>query len=713
MERYWEQAKAAGLQYDGMRLGTNDEGHETNERKDNYMFLFGVEFVFASYAGVRVYEKLRGRQLGASKTTKSSDGKALQIKQALEDTDEREKNLHYMKMSGITVCLAGLAHLNPVFLPLMLSSFTYTAFPYLRVIEHSLLKKNKIDGYVLYGIADFMTLGLGRTMTSSFAVGLVHTAHFVISNAEKNSKQSLVNIFAKQPNTVWLLKEGTEIETPLEDISPGDIVLVNTGDLIPVDGVVLQGWATVDQHMLTGESQPAEKAKGDKVFASTQLMTGRLRVRVSTSGNDTTVAKISEILKHSVDFKTHSQLKGEQWADAWNLPVLGLAFASMPLLGPVGTVVILNGHIAQNIRIVAPLSTLNYLTIASHKGILVKDGRVLEDLPDIDTFLFDKTGTLTSEEPTVGRILVYCVDYTEDDILRYAAAAERKLNHPIARAILNRAADADLTLPEVEDADYLIGYGITVHIDGQLIQVGSQRFMEKEGIALPDNCQTEMQDAHEAGHSLIMLAIDKHLAGVLEMHATIRPEVRELLSVLRQNGVRHLAIVSGDHQRPTQKLAEILGMDDCFYDVLPQNKAEIVETLQAQGRTVCFIGDGVNDTIAMKKANISISLSGATTVATDTAQIVLMDGSLNHLPKLLKISQELHHNLNNSWLFNIVPGALTIFSAFAFRIDIIVALLLSQGGLGLGIANAMLPLRRISHEEKQLLAATQHSHLEQ
>lgn len=676
------------------------------------MFLFGAEFVLASYAGMRLYEKRHAKAISKPAAICADDPKTTtdilpepkptqELERIVED-GEREKNLHYIKMSGVTWALAGLGHLNPLFVLPMLISLSYTSIPYGRVIEESLRNKKKVDGYVLYGIADIMTLGLGRTMTASFAVGLLHTAHFVISNAEQNSKQSLVDIFTKQPNKVWLLRDGVELEAPLESIQPGDIVLVNSGDLIPVDGVISSGIASIDQHMLTGESQPAEKTAGDTVFASTQVISGRLQIRVTTSGNETTVAKITEILNHSVDFKTNSQLRGEQWADNWNLPVLALAFASMPWLGAMGTVVILNGHIAQNIRIVAPLSTLNYLSIAAHKGILVKDGRVLEDLPNIDTFLFDKTGTLTSEEPTVGRILAYHPDYSEADILGYAAAAERKLQHPIARAILARAEQDGLTPPDVDDADYQLGFGISVTIDGKLIQVGSQRFMEKENIAIPSDCQTEMQYAHDAGHSLIMLGIDKKLGGVLEMHASVRPEVESVLSALRQHGAKHLAIVSGDHQRPTQKLAETLGMDDCFYNVLPQNKAEIVEQLQAQGRTVCFIGDGVNDTIAMKKANISISLSGATTVATDTAQIVLMNASLAQLPELMNTAQELNHNLNKGWLFNIVPGTLTVACAFALRIDIIIALILNQGGLGLGVVNAMLPLHRIRQESQQV-----------
>jgi len=662
------------------------------------MFLFGVEFVFASYAITRIQEKRK------KDSTENGDIPSDDIKDLNHHDDnfedENSRNLHYMKASGITMGLSGLSAASPVFLPLMLAGFTYTAIPYFRLVEESLFKKKKIDGYVLYGIADLMTLGLGNLTTASFAVGLVHTAGFVVSNAEKNSKESLVNIFAQQPNDVWILRDGVEIEIPLESVKRGDVVVVNTGDVIPVDGNIIEGIAAIDQHALTGESQPAEKTVGDTVFAATQLMSGRLHIEVTTSGDETTVAKISEILSHSIDFKTNSQLQGEKWADQWNIPVLALGVASLPWLGAAGMVVILNGHVAQNIRIVAPLSTLNYLNIASHQGILIKDGRVLEDLPTIDTFLFDKTGTLTAEEPNVGRIVVYLDEYSERDILTYAAAAECKLKHPIARAILNRADAEGIMVPNVDDSNYSIGYGIEVHIHGKLVQVGSHRFMSKEGVSLPENLQEDMQEAYDAGHSLIMIAIDQQFAGVIEMHTAVRPEVIELLATLREYGVKHLAIVSGDHREPTQKLAETLGMDDCFYDVLPQNKAEIVEKLQAEGKKVCFIGDGVNDTIAMKKANISISMSGATSVATDTAQIVLMDGTLSHLNALMKISFDLNKNLQRGWVYNIIPGTITIFSAFVLHIHIITAILVSQTGLTAGIANAMMPLRKITNSNK-------------
>jgi len=665
------------------------------------MFLLGVEFVLGSYATVRLLEKVKERK--ARKTQKTETETEVPTKpppKLLTEDKNPDRHLHYLKVSGASFAFSLMTYLSPAFLIMAVPALTYSFIPYLRVVENSVVKKQKVDGYVLYGVADMMTLGLGFTAIASFALSLHHMAHFIISNSEKTSKENLLKIFDKQPNAVWLAKDGLEIETPLEQVRKDDIVVVETGHIVPVDGIVDDGIATVDQHMLTGESQPVEKVKGDFAFASTQVVSGRIYVKTNSSGNDTTVAKITEIINNAIDFKSHSQLRGEQWADSWNLPVLGLALCSMPFLGPVGTVAILNGHIAQSIRVVGPMSTLSYLNIALHKGILVKDGRVIEDLQSIDTFLFDKTGTLTSEEPKVGRVIIYHDGYSENDVLAYAAAAESKQSHPVARAILDKANALKLILPEIKESDYKLGYGISVTIDEKLVRIGSLRFMKMEGIELPADFHREMKLLHDAGHSLIALAIDQVLVGILEIHAAVRPEVSDIISTLRQTGEKHLAIISGDHRQPTQRLAETLGMDDYFYDVLPQEKAEIVEQLQQKGRKVCFIGDGVNDAIAMKKANISISLSGATSVATDTAQVVLMDASLRHLPEILDLSTKLNKNLNRSWLFNIVPGGFTIIGAYVFHFGIITSLFLNQGGLGLGILNGIIPLKKAKRADR-------------
>lgn len=673
--------------------------------------MLDLGIVLLVYGGLRTYEKY---QKNTTTKKKEEPPKNVSLVNTLTDTKEKQQDLHYIKASTVAV---GLGLARSYYAPLAILStgaFTYIAIPYLRQVETSLLKDKKIDGYVLYGIADFMTLGLNRYATAAFCIGLVHTAKFIISNAQDKSKKMLIDVFAQQPREAYILKEGVEIKVPLESLQANDIVVVTTGQVIPADGIVIQGVATVDQHALTGESQPAEKEVGGLVFASTILITGHVHIKVSKSGQETTIAKIGQILNDSINFKTGSQLRGEQWADSWNTPILALAFLTMPIIGAAGTIAVLNGHIAQTIRVAAPLSTLNHLNIASHKGILVKNGQALEGLGKIDTLIFDKTGTLTSEQPKIGRIILSQESvYTENQILAWAAAAERKLAHPIARAIVEKAEQRRLLLPTIADSEFHIGYGITVNIDGKVIRVGSQRFMELEQITIPTSLQIALSNSQDEGHSIIMVAVDEQVQGALEMHATVRPEVKKLIQQLRQRGIKHLAIVSGDHQSPTRKLAEELGMDSYFYNILPENKAKIVTELKSKNHTVCFIGDGVNDAIAMKTADISISLSGATSIATDVAQIVLMDGSLNHLIDLFEISDSLEKNLQDCLLINIVPGAITIASVYLFRIDILLAVLISQTGLMVGIGNAMLPLQRFKMKGKENLLTQRKQQFEQ
>jgi P-type E1-E2 ATPase len=213
--------------------------------------------------------------------------------------------------------------------------------------------------------------------------------------------------------------------------------------------------------------------------------------------------------------------------------------------------------------------------------------------------------------------------YSEQQILQWAAAAEYKFTHPIAKAILAKFGSLGLPMARTDESKYHVGYEITVNVDGHTVQVGSARFMKHEQILLPSALDLEMERVHDEGNSLILVAVDGSLGGAIEMRAANRPEALEVINGLRERGARHLAIISGDHDRPTRNLANKLGVDRYFGEVLPQDKAKYVELLQKEGRTVCFVGDGVNDSIALKKANVSISLRGPSTVATDTRRSCL------------------------------------------------------------------------------------------
>ncbi len=663
--------------------------------------LLDVGVVFAAYIGVKIVKKYRNKQ----KTKNHQIATVQPVKHLLNDAPQRQqllnevetqKHQHYLKMSAVSMGLAAMRPFYPISL-VSLSLFTYTALPFAQQVEKSLVKGKKIDGYILYFIADTLTLALDYYFTAALSVGLFHLSNIIIAKTQDHSKKMLLDVFGQQPHKVWILKDNIEIEISLEALELNEIVVINAGEVVPVDGMITNGMATIDQHVLTGEAQPTEKIIGDHVFASTVVITGKIFVKVEKSGQDTTVAKIDKILNQTSDFKSNLQLKGEKWADTAILPLLIIGGLSWPILGPAGTVVILSSHISSSIRTVGPLGTMNYLTIASHNGILIKDGRVLESLNEVDTVLFDKTGTLTGELPEVGRI-IQCDGETEATILTYAATAEQKLNHPIAKAILTKAKQANLVLPNLDDSKYQMGYGIMVTLDDKVIRVGSARFMVMENIVIPPKIEQAMTEAHDEGYSIVMVAVNQQLIGAIEIQAAVRKEVKNIINGLRERGIKHIAIVSGDHQQPTQKLAESLGIESYFYDILPEDKADIVEQLQQAGQSVCFVGDGINDAIAMKKANVSISLQGATTIATDVAQIVLMDGSLSRLDTVFDISTELNKNLRNSLIINLVPK-IVIFSGAFLNLGILTAVTLSGSSFLVAVGNAMFPLKQVYHEK--------------
>jgi len=280
------------------------------------------------------------------------------------------------------------------------------------------------------------TIGAAASLAAGqyFAMGLGTFLYFlsdkIIAITQRRSKELLTNTFGQLPGTVWCLIDNVEIETPLEEVRVDDIVVVTIGLVIPIDGIIIDGSAMIDQHALTGESQPAEKGIGEKVFATTQVISGKILVKTEQTGQQTTAAKIDTILKQSAQFKNKAQLLGERWADKGALPFLGLFLLTTPIFGSTAGLVVLTGYFGGRIRVLAPLGTFAHLKWASQKGILVKDGRALENLIQVDTILFDKTGTLTNKALAVVKIIIVD-DYGQDELLTYAAAAESKMTHPI------------------------------------------------------------------------------------------------------------------------------------------------------------------------------------------------------------------------------------------------------------------------------------------
>ncbi|MGA9728093.1 MAG: heavy metal translocating P-type ATPase [Methylocella sp.] len=630
-----------------------------------------------------------------------------QLIEILDDVLHKSKDIGPTPVDlDLPICAAsvGLAatsrFLVPALTPLSAAVFFYSVIPSFKNAYNVVFKKKHLGVDVLDALVVLVCLATGQILAGTVLALSLSVARKLVQKTEDDSKKMLQNVFGKQPRFVWLSLDGIEVETPLEKLKVNDIIIVHTGETVPVDGEVVDGMAMIDQHTLTGESAPAEKIKGDKVFASTTVVAGKLRVSVASAGDETTSAKLARILNDTAGYKLRSQSQGEKLADRAVAPTLALGALGLATRGVNSAVAIVNCDLGTGIRMAAPIGMLTSLTLCAHHGILVKDGRALEQIRNVDTFLFDKTGTLTRERPEVGRVLTFG-KYSDTQILQWAAAAENKFSHPIAKAILDKFKSLRLPMSETDDSKYQVGYGITVDVDGHTVRVGSARFMEHEGIYLPAELERETENIHDEGNSLIMVGVDNALGGAIEMRAADRPEVEEVIAGLRARGAKHLAIISGDHDRPTRNLAERLGMDRYFAEVLPEDKAKYVEVLQKEGRTVCFVGDGVNDSIALKKANVSISLRGASSIATDTAQIVFMEESLVKLLQLHDISHDLQRNINRSWGIILGSNLICIGGAFFGGFGVMHSMVFNQVGGLLAVGNGLLPLRKVAEARSE------------
>ena len=450
----------------------------------------------------------------------------------------------------------------------------------------------------------------GFQAASAFGSLTYHAGCKLLLKTEDQSRHRLITVFGTQQRTVWLIRDGAELETPLSEVRTGDVLVVQAGQVVPVDGVIRKGSASLDQHMLTGESQPVDKAEGDRVLASTLVLAGRILVEVEQTGAQTVVA-------HRRAVEPHRRLpRRDRAPQRAHRRRLGAAAARPRRPGPL--------HPRARERDRRPRLQLlgqrprrrpaEHAQLHRHRGAALDpdQGRARARAARRGRRRGLRQGTLTLEQPAVGEI--YCFgELGAHGRLGLAAGAEARQTHPIARALVARARELALPLPELSDVRYEVGYGITAAIAGRRVQVGSARFLARSG------------------------------------------------------------------------------------EVLPADKAERVKELQQKGHRVCFIGDGLNDTIALKAAQSSISLRGATTAATDTAQIILAGGDLRALPALFALSDEYERNARNGLILSVGAGAVCAASVFLFHIGIFTAIVLYNVSFLASIANAMLP--RLAHPD--------------
>lgn len=497
-------------------------------------------------------------------------------------------------------------------------------------------------------------------------------------------------------------RDGDLEETPVEEVPVGAIVLVRPGERIPLDGVVTSGSTSVNQAPVTGESMPAPKAPGDEVFAGTINGDGAIEFRATKAASDSTLARIIRMVEEAQSRRAPSEQWVERFARYYTpaMMALAVAVAVVPPLFSGGNwsgwfyeaLVILVIACPCALVISTPVSIVAGLSAAARKGVLIKGGVYLEAPARIRAIALDKTGTLTRGEPEVQRIIPLN-GHSENELLERAAALETKTDHPLARAILRKAAERGLTIPPVEEFQILKGLGAQGAIEGRLFWLGSARMLQQKGEATPE-ITALAAGLEDAAHSVVVVGNDRHVCGLISIGDRVREESAGVLKALKRVGIKRIVMLTGDNEGTARAVARACGVDAFEAGLLPEDKVRAVENLAREHGHVAMVGDGVNDAPAMAAATLAIAMGAAgSDAAIETADIALMSDDLTRLPWLLRHSRRTLRTIQQNIGFALGLKFLFICLALAGMATLWMAIAADMGASLLVIFNGLRLLR--------------------
>ncbi len=476
-----------------------------------------------------------------------------------------------------------------------------------------------------------------------------------VSARAGNALDSLAKLL---PDQVTVRRDGQDHVVSLEEVRSGDLVLIRSGDRIPVDGTVMLGTASVNQAAITGESLAVEKQIGDIVYAGTLNEIGALEVQATKVGAETTLGHIRRMVAEAQEQKAPIERILDRYAKFYTPAALLLGALVWWWSGDILRAITILIVFCPCVMVLAtPTALVASIGNAALRGSLVKKGATIEALAKVNAIAFDKTGTLTEGRPKLTAVLPLS-GMKEQELLRMAAIAEKFSEHPLGGALVQAATERGLSLSDPEEFTVLAGLGVRVKIDGSLLILGRPSLLKEQGIALDREIKSRATNLAAVGRTVIMAALDGKVIGMFGLEDTLRPEAKEVIVRLKKLGVRTV-LVTGDNTATAERIAADLGISEVHAEVFPEQKVEIVKQLQADGRTVAFVGDGVNDGPALATANVGVAMGIAgTDVAIETAEIALLADDLAKLPHLLGLSRQAMRAIRQNLVFSL--GVLAI-----------------------------------------------------
>ena len=550
----------------------------------------------------------------------------------------------------------------------------------------------------LVGIAVLAAFASGDYKTAGVVAFFMLVGEIIETRTAEGARASIESLIKLTPTKARRITSAGEEDIAAKDLAIGDVVRIRPGDNVPADGVIVSGQGSFNEANITGESLPLDKRPGDNVFAGTQNLTGVLEIKVNRAGQDTTLGKVRDLILAAEKTKLPIMRIIDQYMGYYTplfLVLAALVWAFTHDLNRVISVIVVSCPCA--FILATPTAMVAALSAAARLGILIKNVSDIESAARINAFVFDKTGTLTTGKLAVSR-LSPIGPVQPAELLRLASSAEKYSNHPTAKALAQLAAEAGVPLAEPVNFAETAGRGIKADVDGARILVGRAQWLKDNQVTEDVMKSVDLNETE--GFSLIFVAKDGKFIGWLGLQDQTRVEAREALADLKQNGVRRIAMVSGDRQPVAIRVAREIGCEEVTGDCLPQNKVDFVREIKSKGYRVAVVGDGVNDAPALAAGDIGIAMGAAgSEVAIHSATIALMNNDLRRLPFLVKLSRCTRAVINQNFLFGVafIIGGLTL-ASFG-KINPIVAAILHNAGSLIVIFNSARLVRQGEHLE--------------
>ena len=516
------------------------------------------------------------------------------------------------------------------------------------------LKDKKFGSELFFAVATVVGIIGDEEIAITIILLVVQVAEYFEHLIEERTEHAVESLLRLVPTDVILDRSGKEVTVPLAEVAPGMRIIVKTGSRIPVDGTILSGNASINEAALTGESVLLEKSTGLSVYAGTFVESGSVVIEAKTVGGDTMFGKIQKLLKDAGEKKPKIQLFADR-----------LALILTPILAVfIGGVWIYTGDIKLvitllvfgspiELALVTPFAVMGGVVAAFNQGILVKNGLALEQFASVDTLIFDKTGTLTIGEPRVVGITTLDPKHSEEDIIRMAGIAEKRSGHPLSKAILEKAAEKGISIPDPDKYISVSGHGIEVDYKGEHYHLGSKHFIEEHGHNSTHIDSVPLCTDGTTSHTTFYLSCDKKLCGMICVADEVRSDASSTIEHLKESGFSKLILLSGDRDEVAKNVAKQLGIAEAYGEALPDKKLSVIEELQKNGHKVAMIGDGINDAPALRQADVGIAMGAmGMEPAIEASDIALLSNDLSKVVFLHDLSKKIFRTIRQ----NIILG---------------------------------------------------------